>query len=72
VTAPRKKPTEPTSPRLDIPYSPSKEDLLELSEPTDYPKYPDHWFPEYPDLVEILEARQTRTGDREPHLEAEP
>jgi hypothetical protein len=74
VTAPRKKPAEPATPwpaaGPHISRQPSREDLLELSEPSDYPKYPDRWTPEYPDLAELLELRRTR--DPEPDLEAEP
>ena len=49
---------------------PSREDLLELREPSDYPKYPDFWLPEYPGPGDLLEAGRTR--DLEPDLEAEP
>jgi hypothetical protein len=74
VTAPRRKQTQPaiTRPaaRPPIPHWLSKEDLLELSEPSDYPKYPGPWLPEYPGPDELLEIGPTRAP--EPDLEAEP
>ena len=69
MTAPRRKPAQrPAGPY--IPHQLSKEDLLELSEPCDYPKYPDGWFPDYPGPDELLETGRTRAP--EPDLEAEP
>jgi hypothetical protein len=74
VTAHRRKPAEPVTAwptaRPCIPHPSREEVLLELSEPYDYPKYPDRWFPEYPGLDELLEIGRTR--DPEPNLEAEP
>ena len=74
MTAPRRKQTQPaiTRPaaRPYIPHQLSEEDLLELSEPTGYPKYPGHWLPEYPGPDELLGIGPTRAA--EPDLEAEP
>jgi hypothetical protein len=74
VTDPRRKPAEPATRRPAarpyIPHQLSKEDLLELSEPSDYPGYPGFWFPECPGPDELLEIRRTRVP--EPDLEAEP
>jgi hypothetical protein len=74
VTAPRGEPAGPRTPRPAarqyIPGPPSKEDLLEWMEPTDYPTYPGHFFPEFPGIDDFPELRRTR--DPEPDLEAEP
>ncbi len=74
MTVPRRRPAEPGTLRPDarpgIPYPLGKEDLLEVMEPSDYPKYPGHWFPEYPGPDELLDRRRAR--DPEPDLEAEP
>ena len=71
MTVPRRRPAQPATAGPYIPHQqPSKEDLLELREPCDYPKYPDRWFPEYPGPDELPELRRTR--DPEPDLEAEP
>ncbi len=70
MTAPRRKPAERPAAGPHIPHQLSKEDLLELSEPFDYPKYPGPWFPEYPGPDELLETGRTRAP--EPDLEAEP
>jgi hypothetical protein len=70
VTAPRPKPAERPAADPCIPHQLSKEDLLELSEPSDYPTYLGPWFPEYPGPDELLEIRRTRAP--EPDLEAEP
>ena len=73
MTTHRRKPTEPApawpTAKPCIPHPSREEDLLELSEPCDYPKYPDRWFPEYPDISELLEIGRARSP--EPDLEAE-
>jgi hypothetical protein len=70
VTAPRRKPAERPAAGPYIPHQLSKEDLLELNEPSDYPKYTGPWFPEYPGPDELPDIRRTRAA--EPDLEAEP
>jgi len=74
VTTPRRKQAQPAitwpAARPSIPHQLSKEDLLEMSEPSDYPKYTGHWFPAYPGPDELLEIGPTRAP--EPDLEAEP
>jgi hypothetical protein len=70
VTAPRRKPAERQAASPHIPHQLSKEDLLELNEPSDYPKYPGPWIPEYPGPDELPDIRRTRAP--EPDLEAEP
>jgi hypothetical protein len=74
VTTPRRKPAQPApawpTARPYIPHPLSKEDLLELSGPSDYPKYPDRWLPEYPGPDELPDT--VRTRDPQPDREAEP
>ena len=70
MTTPRRKPAERPAAGPYIPHQLSKEDLLELSEPSDYPDHPYHWFPEYPGPDELLDMGRTR--DPEPDLEADP